>query len=97
MERLRRCALVVSFAVLGASEHADAGDPEQPLPPGCEHWTDGGDVAFFRRDGAKWTSWWRNEAHATLPEQVDAAEAFKSYEAWMQEREEEHQRKMRAK
>jgi hypothetical protein len=52
---------------------------------------------FFRRDSAKWTSWWKNEAHAKLPEQVDTAEAFKSYEAWMQEREEEHQRKMRAK
>jgi hypothetical protein len=52
---------------------------------------------FFRRDSAKWMSWWKNEAHATFSENVDTAEGMKAYDAWMQEREDEHRRKMRAK
>lgn len=50
---------------------------------------------FFRRDLAAWKAWWKDEAKESLPESPDVASALSDFDGWMNEREEEHQRKMR--
>lgn len=50
---------------------------------------------FFRRDAAKWTAWWTDEAKRVVPTSPDTTEARAAFDAWMDEREEAHQKKMR--
>ena len=50
---------------------------------------------FFRRDVAKWQAWWKDEAKGERPAGGDVSGAMAEYEAWMNEREEAHQKKMK--
>ncbi len=42
-----------------------------------------------------WTAWWTTEAKRVVPPSPDTTEARAAYDAWMDEREEAHQKKMR--